>query len=87
MRRKELLQLIDEGESSKLEFKRKTTSPQKLAKEFTAFANTKGGYLLLGVDDDGTIVGIHSEKADQDVIERSCQFFIDPPIGNNVPRN
>lgn len=80
MRRKELLQLISNGESSTLEFKRKTTTPNKLAKEFSALANTKGGYLLIGIDDDGSIVGIHSEKSDQEVVETACQFHIDPPI-------
>jgi predicted HTH transcriptional regulator len=80
MRPKQLIKLIEKGESSTLEFKRKITTPKKLAKEFSALANTKGGYLLVGVDDDGTIIGIHSEKSDQDQIEQSCQFHIDPPI-------
>lgn len=80
MKTKQLLDLINEGESSKLEFKRKIASPKKIAKEFSAFANTKGGHLIVGVDDDGTIYGIPSEKAAIDEIEKACTFFIDPPI-------
>lgn len=76
----ELTELVNEGESSSLEFKRKVASSQKIAKEISAFANTKGGYLIIGVDDDGTIYGIHSEKSTIDEIEKACTFFIEPEI-------
>ena len=52
MRRSQLKEMILSGESTTVEFKRKFTSPEKIAKELTSFANTKGGYLLIGVDDD-----------------------------------
>ncbi len=80
MHSKELIDLISEGESTTLEFKRKTTTPAKIAKEVSAFANTKGGYLLVGVDDDGTIVGVRSEKSEVDLIESACEFNIKPPV-------
>ncbi|MFW6276893.1 MAG: helix-turn-helix domain-containing protein, partial [Bacteroidota bacterium] len=80
MRHKDLIKLIEEGESTTLEFKRKATSPYKLAREISALANTKGGYLLIGVDDNGTIYGVHSEKSEIDVVESACQFEIDPPV-------
>lgn len=76
----ELIELISEGESSKVEFKRKTSTVAKIAKEISAFANTKGGFLIIGVDDDGSIVGVHSEKSEIDLIENACEFYIDPPI-------
>ncbi|HRP02593.1 MAG TPA: putative DNA binding domain-containing protein [Candidatus Kapabacteria bacterium] len=84
MRAKELLSLISEGESSSLEFKRKTTAPSKIAKEIVAIANTKGGYLLVGIDDNGKIYGIASEKSEIDVISTCCQFYIEPPITPNI---
>lgn len=58
----QLRELIAAGESTTVEFKRKFTSADKIAREIIAMANTAGGYLLVGVDDDGTIIGVESEK-------------------------
>lgn len=77
---KELKELVANGESSTLEFKRKISSNQKIAKEITAFANTLGGTLLIGVDDDKAIIGVDSEKEVVDAIILTCQFFIIPAI-------
>lgn len=58
----ELKKLVARGEGLTVEFKRKVTHPEKIAKEFVALANTKGGVVLIGVDDDGTIFGVkHAE--------------------------
>jgi predicted HTH transcriptional regulator len=84
MQVKKLLDLISNGESTKLEFKRKATTPIKLAKEISAIANTSGGYLIVGVDDNGTIYGIRSEKSESDSVEQACLFYIDPPITPNI---
>ncbi|MGD9153117.1 MAG: ATP-binding protein [Gammaproteobacteria bacterium] len=51
----ELKLLIKEGEGLRVEFKERFTN--KIDKDIVAFANTKGGYLFLGVNDDGKIVG------------------------------
>ena len=56
MKRHELRQLILEGEGLRVEFKRKFSSHVKFAKEISAFANTKGGVLLVGVDDNGGLL-------------------------------
>ena len=66
MQAKEINELIAGGESTIVEFKRKISKPEKIAKEMVAFANTKGGYLIVGVDDNGTIYGIDSEKYEFD---------------------
>lgn len=60
MTKQDLKNLIATGESSFLEFKHKVASPEKLSKEIAAFANTKGGKLLIGVADNGEIVGVES---------------------------
>ena len=80
MTSKELKEIILEGENSKVEFKRKFTTYEKIAKELCAFANTVGGMLIIGIEDNGKIIGIDSEKADYDVIEKACQFYIYPNL-------
>jgi ATP-dependent DNA helicase RecG len=54
----ELLEIIANGESSGVDFKRDDIHPAQLAKEVVAMANLKGGIILLGVEDDGTISGL-----------------------------
>ncbi len=54
----ELKKLVAEGEGLQLEFKRKASYPEKIVRELIAFANTEGGTLLVGVDDDKTIPGV-----------------------------
>jgi ATP-dependent DNA helicase RecG len=54
----ELLELVRNGESSGVEFKRDDIRPEELAKELCALANLEGGHVLLGVEDDGTITGL-----------------------------
>ena len=56
MNRHLLLDLIEEGENLQCEFKRHFTTPEKIAREMIAFANTKGGYLIFGVDDDRQVM-------------------------------
>ncbi len=77
---KKVKELIEAGESSMVEFKRKILHPDKIAKEIVAFANSKGGYLIVGVDDNGEIYGIDSEKYEIEAINNCCNFLIDPPI-------
>ncbi len=80
MKRHEVKELIASGESTTIEFKRKFTTPVKFAKEVSAFANTKGGYIFIGVDDDKKIVGVKSEKEEIAQIVHACTFFIEPSI-------
>lgn len=84
MTRHQLRAIISDGESATVEFKRKFTSAEKIAKEVIAFANTKGGYLIVGVDDNKRIVGVESEKEQVDLVLTACRFSIDPPIEPEV---
>lgn len=54
--------LISEGEHSQQDFKYKVQDAAKLARSVSAFANTDGGRLLIGVRDDGNISGVRSEE-------------------------
>ena len=56
-----LLNLIGEGEHRQQDFKYRVDDPRKLAKSVSAFANTDGGRLLIGVRDDGQIAGVRKE--------------------------
>ncbi len=76
----ELNEIIEEGENQETEFKRKFTEPEKIAKEMIAFANTHGGRLLFGIDDDKTIVGVESEKGEIEYIDLAAKFYCEPEI-------
>jgi len=57
-----LLSLISQGEHQQQDFKYRVADACKLAKSVSAFANTDGGRLLIGVRDDGHLAGIRSEE-------------------------
>jgi len=80
MKWREVKDMIIAGESSTVEFKRKFTTSVKFAKEISAFANTKGGFILIGVDDDKKIVGVKSEKEEIAQVIHAAAFYIDPPL-------
>lgn len=84
MRYRELIELIDEGENIQCEFKRKFSSPEKIARELIAFANTKGGYMLFGVDDDKSIVGVESEKETSELVKDAALNFCQPPLDFDI---
>jgi predicted HTH transcriptional regulator len=84
MKRIELKELIDGGENIHCEFKRKFSTAEKIAKEMIAFANTKGGFILFGVDDDKEIIGVESEKSETELITDAAQSFCEPPVDFNV---
>jgi predicted HTH transcriptional regulator len=77
---KDVNRLIEEGEGFEVEFKRKVSSPEKIARALIAFANTRGGHILFGVDDDGTVVGVESEKSEVDLIREAGTQFCVPEI-------
>ena len=69
--------LIQEGEGTTLEFKALLVVCSKW--ELVALANTIGGKILLGVRDDGTVIGVHDSNALRARIQdiaRNC----DPPV-------
>ena len=79
MTKTELLEMINNGENSGVEFKRDAVQNHDLAKEIVAFANFAGGAILLGVDDDRSIYGTTRPDVEEWVMEL-CRTKIDPPI-------
>lgn len=69
----DIRKLVLEGEGQHLEFKRKAAHPEKIVREFIAFANTDGGTLLIGVDDDGSIPGVKYPEEEIHVITAALQ--------------
>ena len=80
MTRSELLELIANGENSGVEFKRDELRPEQLAKEVVAVANFRGGRILLGVDDDGTITGIQRADLERWVMDTVFGRYVHPMI-------
>lgn len=63
-----------------LDFKKTITSTEKIAKSLVAFANNKGGKLLIGVADDGSIKGVKSEEEEKYMILTAAHQFCKPAI-------
>lgn len=56
----ELLEILSRGEDSRHQFKRDFTNAEQLAAEMAAFANTAGGQIFIGAEDDGTLSSLGS---------------------------
>ena len=76
----EFTELVDAGEGLRVEFKRKVSTPEKIAREMIAFANTSGGTIIFGIDDDKSVVGVVSEKGEMEFITLAAVELCDPPI-------
>lgn len=74
-----IYQLIAEGEHQMQDFKFEISDVRKIAKSLSAFANTLGGRLLVGVKDNGKIAGIRSEEEIY-MIEAAAQIYCTPPV-------
>ena len=78
----ELIEKIHLGEDSTIEFKRELPRRDSLADEIAAFANARGGVILIGVDDHGNVVGLHQQnlnQAEKTVVE-ICRDSIEPHV-------
>ncbi|MEQ9278653.1 MAG: ATP-binding protein [Balneola sp.] len=84
MKLKDLKNLIATGESSFLEFKHKVASPEKIAKEMVAFANTNGGRIIIGVDDNGDISGIESYYEEEFWLRQAAEDVCVPALNINI---
>ena len=72
--------LIFEGEGVSLDFKKTISSCEKIARTMVSYANNKGGRLLIGVADDGTIKGVKSEDEERYMITRAAHIFSKPAL-------
>ena len=63
-----------------MEFKKKTTHPTRIARTLTSLANTRGGRVLVGVDDDGRVVGVRDAEEEMFVLREAAAHYIEPPL-------
>ncbi len=75
----EFSNILNIGEHSLIEFKSAKVHNDSLAKEIVAFANTEGGSIFIGVEDDGQISGIFENKVEEKLIN-ICRNNIQPSI-------
>ena len=78
----ELLEKIMLGEDSTIEFKREMPHKNSLADEIAAFANTQGGMILIGIDDNREIAGIELQKLDsvEKTVVEICNDSVEPTV-------
>lgn len=78
-----LLELIREGEHENQDFKYKISDSRKIARTISAFSNTSGGRLLVGVRDNGVVAGVKDED-DIYMIENATQIFLSPSVNPEI---
>jgi len=76
----ELHKLVAEGEGQQLEFKHKVSHPEKVVREMIAFANSEGGTILIGVDDDGELVGVKYPDEELMSLNEALQKYVKQKI-------
>lgn len=76
--------LIEIGESKTVEFKEIYPQKNQIEKTVCAFANRAGGYILIGVKDDGEIVGVDRELAEE-YLEKIPNFLHDNVFPMMIP--
>ncbi len=75
--------LVNQGEHQRLDFKFEISDSKKIAKTLSAFSNTDGGKLLVGIKDNGAIAGVRSDEEFY-MIEGAAQLYCKPEISFTV---
>jgi ATP-dependent DNA helicase RecG len=75
-----LLRLVRGGEDTFLELKVKLSNTEKIAQEIVALANTGGGLIIFGVNDQLRVEGVDDPERVQEDLVRICREEIQPPL-------
>jgi predicted HTH transcriptional regulator len=78
-----ILRYIAEGEHQRQDFKMRIDDARKIARTVSAFANTDGGRLLIGVKDNGSISGVRAEE-ELHMMEAAAKMYVNPPVDFSV---
>lgn len=79
--------LIAQGENNALEFKSSQAHPDSLAREMVAFANSQGGIILLGVEDNGEVTGLPADKHYEEWVTNIARENVIPALDVIVTRH
>lgn len=72
--------LILDGEGVSLDFKQTITNCSKIARTMVSFANNQGGKLLVGVANDGKILGVKTEEEEKYMLLKAAQRYCKPSL-------
>lgn len=75
-----LLTLLNQGENASVEFKQGNVRSEGLAREMIAFSNSYGGTIVVGVDDEGKILGVDGDKNYEEWVVNISRNNVIPPI-------
>jgi ATP-dependent DNA helicase RecG len=78
--RTELMRMVRGGEDTFLELKVKLSNTEKIAQEIVALANTGGGLMVFGVNDQMRVEGLDDAEGVQEDLVRICREEIQPPL-------
>ncbi len=78
---KDIEEILQRGEDSRIQFKARIDGAGSLAAEICALANTYGGYIFIGVSDNGDVVGVENVRDLNQWIANACSQKIEPPVG------
>jgi ATP-dependent DNA helicase RecG len=76
----DLLKLISDGENERLEFKESLRLKEEICQAVYAFSNANGGSILIGVSDDGTIIGVDFGRNTLEELANYIKRNTDPAI-------
>lgn len=80
----DIQKIAKQGEGLKVEFKKKAAFPEKIVREVIALANTAGGHLIIGVDDDGTVSGQKFIEEEVFVMKKAISEIIKPALTYDI---
>ena len=80
MNASEVLQLIENGENSRVSLKRDNLRPDMLARDIVGMSNSFGGHIIMGVQDDGSISGVELPGLKEWLVNTVFANYVYPPV-------
>lgn len=80
MKPEDVQKLIKKKEGQQIEWKSTLPDAFRTARTLVAFANTSGGTLLIGIKDNGEIVGVVSELRELTVLQQAVELHTEPEL-------